>query len=1109
MQHQENENITSVRLEQYFLILYRSKWSVFFILLLALMTAFIKNDISQPTYQATAQLWVKQQEKGLPSSGFEDMFMTGIFGRAAELETLSEIIRSPATLEKVVDGLALLENPLPKHRGKFLTWFSDRLGVGILSAIPEMSATSYREFRNKWLALELPYRIAQLEDLVGSLGENTPVSQYNKIRAVSKRLGQLSRLDFDRERANEIRLATADLKRSIEAVRKQRPKDYESLQKAIGSLAELSKTFEVNDTEQEFLGTLAVHTFQQYLNLESTFGLESREETQKAIQKEGLRPVYDARYDEDDLVSPPRFADFQDYYMDPIYNYGDYRRLIQRRIQEDEIRDAYSRFLQENIDHPDRSLWSFDEFRQYYRRVQHEKLVKELRENLSVQPLRDTDVIRITVKAATQERAVSIVNRLAAVFEKLMVDDSRSRMQKTKRFATEKKQIIQKQLSSAANELSRYQTAHDTISLTAEAEATITSLNQLRLLLTKAKMKSRSADSRVKQLTAQLQEEDPTILASETLTANPALVELRLKLKDAYVELARLKARYPDGQNEEIARQEVVIAAREQALLDEAENQVTQTRSPNPLVTSLMDQLIRAHSEMLAAQAEIATLGEQIGYYEGLLAKMPDMEKELARLKREVMLYQSLSETLAQAEQEAMMLSEAEPGNITTFQPAAFSQDPLPISPRKMMNLMLGGLIGLSLGIGLAFLREYLDNTYGTVEEAQRDLELSSKRMNAALEPTFLTMVPAIESMEGDRSYIVAVREPKSAAAEAFRIIRTKLQFMGAQTPVRCILVTSSTPGEGKSTISSNLAVALAQQMGKRVLLIDADLRKSVQHRIFRTAANNPHVRTNRNEIEATVGTELVPSEADEDTDGQLALEHDRKPGLTDLLIRWRLMFSNEPEDSPVRRWLEARQHNADVRIPDGSNGSKVLEGADEEIARQQMQELLQGIVRQVYIPKSNEQTVVDQQLPDMDLSLIPSGTNPPNPSELLGSESMEQLLEFLRTEYDYIVIDSPPVRAAADPIILSSLVDTVIYTFDIVKTKRFDIRTALEELLEANPRNIGTLCNLTEVQHAGYYGYGGRYGYNKYGYYYGRYRYSNYYQYYYSDSNDDQETET
>lgn len=291
----------------------------------------------------------------------------------------------------------------------------------------------------------------------------------------------------------------------------------------------------------------------------------------------------------------------------------------------------------------------------------------------------------------------------------------------------------------------------------------------------------------------------------------------------------------------------------------------------------------------------------------------------------------------------------------------------------KRWNIIWGLAIGLALGLIIAFLGALFNKTYPSIEDLRKNL--NSLPMPVA----FLGAIPKIERTESVRVSFVTHDAPKCGPSEVFRIIRTKLLFTDNDEP-RIMLVASSTQSEGRTTITSNLAISFAQ-MDKRVLILDADMRRPSLHKIF-------------------------PAEnVDTEGDGSRKIIDDRrKPGLSELLI----MMNEKPP-----------------------------------------KEALGKIVRETGIEK---------------LSFIPSGTIPPNPSELLSSENMRKLISLLKEEYDYVFIDSPPVRAISDPIILASMVDYIVYVLDVVHTRKCDIKYGLEILQELNPRaTTGVVCNLLE----------------------------------------------
>ncbi|TKV61696.1 polysaccharide biosynthesis tyrosine autokinase [Nakamurella flava] len=286
--------------------------------------------------------------------------------------------------------------------------------------------------------------------------------------------------------------------------------------------------------------------------------------------------------------------------------------------------------------------------------------------------------------------------------------------------------------------------------------------------------------------------------------------------------------------------------------------------------------------------------------------------------------------------------------------------NPVPVSPKKTLNYALGLVVGLAAGLALAILRTILDTTVRS-PQALREL----------------TGAPVLATIASDRgarrSPLIVDRSAQSGRAEAFRQLRTNLQFVDLQEPVRTLVVTSSLPDEGKSSTAANLAVAFAES-GRRTLLVEADLRR--------------------------------PKVAD-------YLELERAVGLTDVL----------------------------------------LGGVDINDALQ---------------PWGN-----------LPLTLLASGTIPPNPSELLGSPVMAELMASLSTSFEMVVIDTPPLVPVTDAAIAATLADGAILIVRYGRTSRADIAAAVRSLDAVGARNLGSV--LTMVPPGGGASYGAA-RYNTYG---------------------------
>ena len=305
-----------------------------------------------------------------------------------------------------------------------------------------------------------------------------------------------------------------------------------------------------------------------------------------------------------------------------------------------------------------------------------------------------------------------------------------------------------------------------------------------------------------------------------------------------------------------------------------------------------------------------------------------------------------------------------------------------PIWPILPVILLIGGLLGSLTGFGLGCLVELADKTFHNPDEIMKQLRTplighipvigQSKRYlveNSLIEPIVCTY-----------------HRPKSQVSEAFRAVRTALYFNTQGKNHSVIQVTSPTPGDGKSTLASNLAVSIAQS-GKRVLLVDADMRRPRQHSTFG--------------ISSKVGFATVLSGQSE----------------------WReVMFECEE-----------------------------IEG----------------------------------------LTLMPCGAKPYNPAELSSSPQVKVLVEEMREEFDFVIIDTPPLLAVTDPCPIAARVDGVVLCIRIKKNVRISAERATEMLANLGAKCLGLVVNGVGAQ-SGYgsqYTYGAYragYSYNGYGYGYG-----------------------
>lgn len=219
-----------------------------------------------------------------------------------------------------------------------------------------------------------------------------------------------------------------------------------------------------------------------------------------------------------------------------------------------------------------------------------------------------------------------------------------------------------------------------------------------------------------------------------------------------------------------------------------------------------LDQEIKETQKALeAARAAAAGAGQQ--------------QAEVIRLENLIAAYKNSYASILKSYEDLRLTEARTVNNIIVAEPAQVPEKP--VRPNKVMNTLLAGAVGMMLAVGTAFLIEYLDDTIKTPE-----------RLNQALGVTALGTIGRMPSTEKEPDRLIAAAHPKSHIAEAYRVLRANLQFAGVTRPLHSILVTSAGPGEGKSTTVANLGVVLAQA-GKRVILVDSDMRRPSLHKFF------------------------------------------------------------------------------------------------------------------------------------------------------------------------------------------------------------------------------------------------------------------------------------
>lgn len=565
-------------------------------------------------------------------------------------------------------------------------------------------------------------------------------------------------------------------------------------------------------------------------------------------------------------------------------------------------------------------------------------------------------IIEIHYRSADKQMAANVVNTLMRTY---VENNFKARFESTMQasdWLSQQLVDLKMKVEVSQEKLVRYQKEHEILGMDEKQNITTAKLDELNKELTSAESERMDKEAFYRLIEGG----DPDAIASSTAgsgsnssgaQAPSALLEtLSAKQADLKIQVADLS---------------------------------TQFGPSYPKLAQLNNQLKEVDQQIVAEMKKIAS--KVRGQYnaalqrENMLRDALEKQKQVANrlnessitytlLKRDVDSYRTLYEGLLGKLKEAGVSAGLKSNNFRIVDSARVPTSP--VEPNVPRNLGFAFVLGLTSGIGLAFLLEGLDNTVRTTEQAQiisglaplGMIPLGSKSAREGPNSKRLVLASSNEAVE----LITQVR-PQSQMAESYRALRTSLLLSSLGAPPKVIMVTSALPQEGKSTTSINTAVVLAQK-GVRVLLVDADLRRPSIHK--------------------TLG--MGP-----------------RSGLSNVLT-----------------------------------GSTTLE---------------QAITRTPILPN---------------LHILPAGTPPPNPAELLASSNMRDVLAELREKYDHIVVDTPPTLSVTDAVVLSPRADAIVLVIRSGHTTKQALRRSRDILMQVNARVAGVLLNAVDLSSPDYYYY-------------------------------------
>ena len=569
---------------------------------------------------------------------------------------------------------------------------------------------------------------------------------------------------------------------------------------------------------------------------------------------------------------------------------------------------------------------------------------------LKVNAVGDTDILTISYESSDPQQAAAVVNSLMKDYQQNNISTNTAEARSAREFLNKQLPEVEQRLVKAEAELRQFKEKNRIVSLQEEAQVGVTGLKSLSEEIIKAQAYLGEVRTRSEGLRNQLQLETQKAVTISTLNQSPIVQEALNQYQKVQDELAVAQTQFTSdhptiislSRKEQVLRQQ--LEKRVGQIVDNGESISEGNLQIGEIKQALTAELVKSEVELLAANNRLGILRKNFITQQARLRNLPRLEQTQRQLQRKLDVAQLTYTELLKKLQEAEVVENRNVGNATIISEALVPGKP--ISPNIMRNLLLGGIGGILLGVGTTLLLEKMDKSLKSVDRIK---QLLGYPLLGAI-PKTKTNKGSIENKELE---LPVLNNPYSPVTSAFEILQTNLAFTLSDKTLKVIVITSSSPSEGKSFVSANLAVALSH-LGRRVLLIDADMRRPRQHTVW--------------------------------------------------------------------------------EIPNFMGLSNVLVG----------QSKLQDVVQNALVT----------------LDVLPVGKMPPNPLKLLESQRMYSLVKEAEEEYDFVIIDTPPLAAFADALVLSKLADGILMVVRPGVVDSDTVKVVKNRLEQSGQQVLGMVVN-------------------------------------------------
>src|SRR5579884_154400 len=438
--------------------------------------------------------------------------------------------------------------------------------------------------------------------------------------------------------------------------------------------------------------------------------------------------------------------------------------------------------------------------------TQHEFL-----KHVNIKPVTNTSIVSIGVTWNSRKMSARIANEFGSVIVERQRQLVSAQAEDAIAFLSKQLPAAQKAMRDAQLKLANFEATHHIADINAQTQSDIQMLATLDGKIATTQADQQQARAQLGSVQSQLAHTSPTITGGTTVATNPVVQQLDSQLSQVQVQLKTAEQQYTDQHPQVIALKQQEAQLRSEIARQKSTVTASTNTVPNPLYQQLLQQQASYQAQAAADQAQLGVLMRQRNDMNPRLASLPGQAATLADLQRNAQSAQDVYTALQQKFNNANIARDTALSDVTVTQPA--TANTAKQAPDLVLNILLGILLGLTLAIAGAFVIDYLDGSIKDEREVEEELALPA-----------LAQIPLVRMRNG----VAALPWVRTLTIESFLQLVTSIKY-ASDTKLETLVVTSPSQGDGKSTISVNVALAMAE-LEPRVLLIDGDLRRASIH---------------------------------------------------------------------------------------------------------------------------------------------------------------------------------------------------------------------------------------------------------------------------------------